>query len=121
MPIVEPMSGRQRGPDAAQRRAMREFGSLVKLHREQAGMTQEVLGRQLGLSQAAVSEWERGVSAPDWWLWARIAHAVGSDVGAMFAPLIGDVDPEAVREAAESVDAQAARIVALAQQIMRAG
>src|SRR4051794_30449505 len=39
----------------------REFGRLVRLHRERAaGMTQEALGRLIGLSRASVVNIEKG-------------------------------------------------------------
>lgn len=38
------------------------FGPFLKERRTQQGLTQSALAEQLGLSTAAVSKWERGVS-----------------------------------------------------------
>ena len=41
------------------------FGPFLKESRLQSGMTQEQLARQLQVTSAAVSKWERGKSLPD--------------------------------------------------------
>ena len=39
-----------------------ELKERIALARKQAGLSQEQLGEKLGVSQQAVSKWERGVS-----------------------------------------------------------
>jgi transcriptional regulator with XRE-family HTH domain len=41
-------------------------GCLIREHREQLGLSQRSLARRSGLTQAAISRIERGVSAPNW-------------------------------------------------------
>jgi transcriptional regulator with XRE-family HTH domain len=40
------------------------IGNLVRTQRKERGLTQEQLGRLLGVSQVAVSEWETGKTTP---------------------------------------------------------
>lgn len=44
---------------------MRDFGERLKLFRKQAGLTQDDVAAQLGLTKNAISQWERNVSQPD--------------------------------------------------------
>jgi transcriptional regulator with XRE-family HTH domain len=44
---------------------MRNFGERLKQFRKQAGLTQDDIAAQLGLTKNAVSQWERNVSQPD--------------------------------------------------------
>lgn len=39
-----------------------KFGVLIRVLRREKGMTQKALADRLGLSDKAVSKWERGVS-----------------------------------------------------------
>lgn len=39
-----------------------KFGALIRVLRREKGMTQKALADRLGLSDKAVSKWERGVS-----------------------------------------------------------
>ena len=39
-----------------------KFGALIRVLRREKGMTQKVLADRLGLSDKAVSKWERGGS-----------------------------------------------------------
>ena len=39
-----------------------KFGALIRTLRREKGMTQKALADRLGLSDKAVSKWERGVS-----------------------------------------------------------
>ena len=38
------------------------LGEKIKEHRKQAGLSQEQLAEQLGVSRQAISKWESGVS-----------------------------------------------------------
>lgn len=42
-----------------------KVGSLIRSLRQQQGMTQLMLAEQLGVSDKAVSKWERGLGCPD--------------------------------------------------------
>lgn len=39
-----------------------KIGAFITERRKQAGLTQAALGEQLGITDRAVSKWERGVS-----------------------------------------------------------
>ena len=39
-----------------------KIGAFIAERRKQAGLTQAALGEQLGITDRAVSKWERGVS-----------------------------------------------------------
>lgn len=45
--------------------AAAEFGSLVYEFREDAYLTQQQLADMIGVTQAAVSRWERGICLPN--------------------------------------------------------
>ena len=49
------------------------IGSVIAERRRAAGVTQDVLARHLGVTKAAVSKWELGLSVPDVTLLPRIA------------------------------------------------
>lgn len=52
--------------------------------RKAAGLTQEALAAQLGLSYQAVSKWENGLSCPDVLLLPRLAEIFGVSIDALF-------------------------------------
>lgn len=54
-----------------------KFGTFVCALRKEKGMTQKELGNILGLSDKAISKWERGGSLPDITMFERIAEALG--------------------------------------------
>lgn len=75
---------RTRGPQAVRA----EWGRNIAQFREIGGFTsQEALADELGVTQQAVSLWERGVKAPRDEMRARIAKACGIDVAAIFPPI----------------------------------
>lgn len=61
------------------------FGPFLKESRLQSGMTQEQLARQLQVTSAAVSKWERGLSYPDVTLLEPLASALGLGVEELMA------------------------------------
>jgi DNA-binding XRE family transcriptional regulator len=63
---------------------MPQFASTVKEHREQAGLSQEALARQLGVSRQTVVNIEKGLSEPRVLLALAIAAALGVAVGELF-------------------------------------
>lgn len=44
---------------------MKKFGDRLKVFRKQAGLTQEQVAEEVGLTKSAVSQWETNVSQPD--------------------------------------------------------
>ena len=54
------------------------IGENISLFRKQRGLTQEQLGRLVGVSTPAVSKWETGASLPDLMLVSPIARALGT-------------------------------------------
>ena len=55
-------------------------GELIKALRRQEGMTQRVLAEMIGVSDKAVSKWERGCGAPELTLLPRLAETLHTDV-----------------------------------------
>ena len=55
------------------------IGENISLFRKQRGLTQEQLGRLVGVSTPAVSKWETGASLPDLMLLSPIARALGTN------------------------------------------
>ena len=58
-------------------------GGLIRTLRQNRRMTQLELARQLGVSDKAVSKWERGLGCPDVSLLPALSEAFGVDVAAL--------------------------------------
>lgn len=58
-------------------------GSLIRTLRLKQNFTQLALANQLGVSDKAVSKWERGVGAPDVSLLPSLSQALGVDMEAL--------------------------------------
>ncbi|WP_295742087.1 helix-turn-helix transcriptional regulator [uncultured Oscillibacter sp.] len=56
------------------------LGSTIAALRKERGMTQLDLARQLGITDKAVSKWERGLSCPDLYTFPRLAEILGASV-----------------------------------------
>ena len=56
------------------------FGSIIRSLRRQQSMTQAELANQVGVTDKAVSKWERGVSYPDISLFPKLADVLGVTV-----------------------------------------
>ena len=54
-----------------------KFGAFVCELRKEKEMTQKELGNILGISDKAISKWERGVSLPDITMFDKIAETLG--------------------------------------------
>ena len=61
------------------------LGKNVAYLRRRAGLTQDMLSLQLGVSMQAVSKWERGISFPDVSLLPALARALDVSIDALFA------------------------------------
>lgn len=59
-------------------------GRLIRSLRTERGMTQAELAQLIGVSDKAVSKWERGCGAPDLSLFPPLSQALGVDVEALF-------------------------------------
>lgn len=59
-------------------------GRLIRSLRTVRGMTQAELAQLIGVSDKAVSKWERGCGAPDLSLFPLLSQALGVDVEALF-------------------------------------
>lgn len=56
------------------------LGSTIAALRKERGMTQLELAGQLGVTDKAVSKWERGLSCPDLYTFPRLAEILGASV-----------------------------------------
>lgn len=71
--------------------------NISRLRRER-GMTQEQLAEAMGVSFAAVSKWERGVSAPELGTMLELADLFGVSLDALVGYTVRDNDQQAVIE-----------------------
>ena len=58
-----------------------KIGELIHRLRRERGLTQLQLAERLGVSDKAVSKWERGLGCPDVSLLPALSEAFGVDVG----------------------------------------
>ena len=58
----------------------KKFGCFIQTRRKELGLTQSQLAEQLGLTDKAISRWERGVGFPDISLLEGLAQALGVSV-----------------------------------------
>jgi transcriptional regulator with XRE-family HTH domain len=68
-------------------------GSLIREHREKLGLSQRSLARRSGLTQAAISRIERGLTAPNWETVRALLLAMGYEPDLRARPLHGRWDP----------------------------
>lgn len=57
-----------------------KFGEYIYNKRKNLGLTQDELGKQLGVTNKAVSKWEVGETCPDITMLVPLAHALGVSV-----------------------------------------
>ena len=65
------------------------IGDLIAKYRKQRGMTQEELGKKIGVTTQAVSRWECG-GTPDVFLLPAIADTLGVNIDALFGRDTGE-------------------------------
>lgn len=65
-------------------------GGLIRLLRQRQNMTQLEQAEKIGVSDKAVSKWERGCGAPDVSLLRPLAEALGVDVRALLRGELSD-------------------------------
>ena len=56
-----------------------QTGNLIRTLRQRRGLTQKTLAEQIGVSDKAVSKWERGCGLPDPALLSSLAEALNTD------------------------------------------
>ena len=69
------------------------LGSCIRSLRLQGRMTQSQLARKLGVTDKAVSKWERDISYPDITLFPKLAGILGVTVNDLFSDCIEDCHP----------------------------
>ncbi|HSZ12669.1 MAG TPA: helix-turn-helix transcriptional regulator [Solirubrobacteraceae bacterium] len=68
-------------------------GGLIRERREQQGLSQRALARRAGITQAAVSHIERGLTAPNWETVRALLLAMGYEPDLRARRLRGRWDP----------------------------
>ena len=69
------------------------FGSCIRSLRRQQGMTQAGLADRLGVTDKAVSKWERDRSFPDTALLPKLADVLGTTVNDLLRDYLSEVPP----------------------------
>ena len=67
------------------------LGCAIRARREELGMRQLDLARAVGVTNSAVSLWERGETSPTYKMSLKVAKALGMNARDLFYPL---EDPE---------------------------
>lgn len=62
-----------------------KVGSLIRRLRLEMGLTQRGLADRLGISDKAVSKWERGFGCPELSLWQELSAILGADIEALLS------------------------------------
>ena len=68
-----------------------KIGNLIYQLRKEKNMTQLQLAEKLGVSDKAVSKWERGLGSPDLSLMPRLSEILGVDLEKL---LTGEMPPK---------------------------
>lgn len=76
-----------------------KFSERLKALREQKGLTQEALAKQLNISRQSVSKWERGISEPDFATTKALCKILECSIGEL-------IDPEGTMKEAEKKKAE---------------
>ena len=63
-----------------------ELGKLLKLARQQKGLTQEQLAETLSVTTSAISKWENGKNLPDTDMLLKIALTLGLSIEDLYYP-----------------------------------
>lgn len=97
-----------------------QIGALIARRRKEKGLTQKQLAQQLGVTDKAVSKWERGLSCPDIALLLPLANLLEVTPSELLAGQTADDAPsvQAAQAAAEAL-AYAQRRTANRRQLLR--
>ena len=70
------------------------FGAaeLLRVAREQGGLTQRELARQAGTAQSVVARIELGATSPSWSTLERLVRAAGCEIAATVTPAPDELD-----------------------------
>jgi transcriptional regulator with XRE-family HTH domain len=79
---------------------------LIREHRQGLGLSQRTLARRSGLTQAAISRIERGITAPNWETLRALLLAMGYDPELRAHRLRGRWDPVHLAAARERSPAE---------------
>lgn len=72
------------------------FGAFIRTLRLRKGLTQAQLANRLGVTDKAVSKWERGISFPDLFLFQKLADVFGISVGELLEQCTEEGQPSQV-------------------------
>lgn len=98
--------------------AQQSFGSMIQALRKQRGMTQLDLARTMGVTDKAVSKWERDLSLPDVSSLPRLAETLGVTVDELLqAKTAAEKDPDSSREKVGALVELVLKAVALAMGV----
>ena len=79
------------------------MGEIISALRKEKGMTQKELADQMGITDKAVSKWERNLSCPDVTTIPHLAEVLGTSVDTLMAVQPKE-QPEEKTDTAEIVD-----------------
>ncbi len=94
--------------------AQQSFGELVRTLRSEKGMTQLDLARKMGVTDKAVSKWERDLSIPDVGSLPKLAEELGISVDELLQA------KTAAQEVAEESDSARKGIGAMVELMLKA-
>lgn len=80
MGLIVNLQGEEIAVETQQREACREVAQLFKAYRRELGLTQEELGRRVGIPQSNVTRFEGGNYNPSLGFLVKMAAAMGKKV-----------------------------------------
>lgn len=95
----------------------KSFGKTISALRKERGMTQLDLARKMGVTDKAVSKWERDISFPDVSSLPRLADELGTSVDELLEAKTAKADPEPATRKALGLVELVLKAVALAMGV----
>ena len=83
---------------------VQKTGSLIATIRKEQNRTQQDLANELGVSSAAISKWERGLSVPDSDLLIFLAEELDTSVSALLGETIQEQEPDDLKTISEKLE-----------------
>lgn len=93
------------------------LGKMIAALRKEKGMTQSALAEKMGVTDKAVSKWERDLSCPDIMLLPRLAETLGVTVDELLQAKVPQSGEKNKREEAEMIAGLVLKAVALAMGV----